>query len=159
MCKPTKSKGSNAAVVSSRVFKGLLCSAVVLAFCVTGLGGGWGSDLPKEIRAIMDKPRYSGATWGLRVVNMKSGAVIYDFNSQEELLTGSVRKLYSVGVTLNELGADHRFKTPVFRRGEVDNNGDLTGDLILVAKGDLRIIRVFMSHLLLGPHSVRVAAG
>ena len=137
MYKPTKSKGSNAAVVSSRVFKGLLCSAVLLAFCATGLGGGWGSDLPKEIRAIMDKPRYSGATWGLRVVNLKSGAVIYDFNSQEELLTGSVRKLYSVGVTLNELGADHRFKTPVFRRGEVDNNGDLTGDLILVAKGDL----------------------
>lgn len=137
MYNPTKFKGNSGAAISPRVLKGLLCAAVLLGFCATGLGGGWGSDVPKEIRAIMEKPRYSGATWGLRVVNLQSGAVIYDLNSQEELLTGSVRKLYSVGVTLNELGADHRFKTPVFRRGEVDSNGDLVGDLILVAKGDL----------------------
>src|SRR5262249_36830452 len=50
---------------------------------------------------------------------------------------GSVRKLYSVGLTLHELGTNYRFKTPVFRNGEVDASGDLKGDLILVAKGDL----------------------
>ncbi|GGA79970.1 D-alanyl-D-alanine carboxypeptidase/D-alanyl-D-alanine-endopeptidase [Edaphobacter acidisoli] len=94
-------------------------------------------DLPSEIQSIMAKPRYSEATWALRVVDVKSGKVIYDLNSQEKLLTGSVRKLYSVAVTLNQLGTDYRFKTPVFRTGEVDGSGDLRGDLVLVAKGDL----------------------
>lgn len=113
----------------------LLLIALVLAVGATSVRG-WGG-LPEQIREIMQKPRYSAATWALRVIDLDSGAVIYDLDSQENLLTGSVRKLYSVGVTLNQLGADHRFKTPVFRRGHVDASGELDGDLILVAKGDL----------------------
>ena len=34
--------------------------------------------------------------------------------------TGSVRKLFSVGVALNRLGPSHRFLTPVYRTGAVD---------------------------------------
>jgi D-alanyl-D-alanine carboxypeptidase/D-alanyl-D-alanine-endopeptidase (penicillin-binding protein 4) len=124
-------------MLSSRAFTCLLFSALLFCFCATSFGGSYCSDLPGAIRAIMEKPRYAEATWALRVADVKTGAVIYDLNSYDNLLTGSVRKLYSVGVTLNELGADHRFKTPVFRHGEIDGSGDLHGDLILVAKGDL----------------------
>jgi len=42
-----------------------------------------------------------------------------------------------VGVSLDELGSDHMFVTPVHRQGEVDGEGVLNGDLILVAEGDL----------------------
>jgi PBP4 family serine-type D-alanyl-D-alanine carboxypeptidase len=96
-----------------------------------------GSPIPPEILAIMQKPRYSHATWALRVADLNSGTVIYNLNSDGLLLTGSVRKLFSVSVAINQLGADHRFKTPVFRRGDVDATGTLNGDLVLVAKGDL----------------------
>ena len=111
----------------------------VFALCATGFSweSGGSKELPKAIRTIMEKPRYSEATWALRVTDVQSGEVIYDLNSRQRLLTGSVRKLYSVSDTLNRLGPDYRFKTPVFRRGEVDGSGDLKGDLILVAKGDL----------------------
>lgn len=95
------------------------------------------SGIPSSILAIMQQPRYSGATWGLRVVDLRSGAVIYDLNSSALMLTGSVRKLFSVGELLNKLGADYRFQTPVFRQGKVDSSGTLNGNLILVAKGDL----------------------
>ncbi len=95
------------------------------------------SRIPPAILAIMKKPQYSHATWGLRVVDLKSGAVIYDLNSSALLLTGSVRKLFSVGMALNKLGAGYRFRTPVFRIGKVDPSGTLTGNLVLVAKGDL----------------------
>lgn len=94
-------------------------------------------EIPKAIRAIMDKPRYSQATWALRVVDLKSGDVVYDLNPQSLLLTGSVRKLYSVSDLLNRIGPHDRFTTPIYRRGLVDGSGDLQGDLILVAKGDL----------------------
>src|ERR1700719_4010560 len=133
----TTSKQNQAGTLSSRAFLCLLFSALLFCFCATGFGGSYCRDLPGAIRAIMEKPRYSGATWALRVVDIKSGDVIYDLNSYDNLLTGSVRKLYSVGVTLNELGGDYRFKTPVFRHGDVDGSGELHGDLILVAKGDL----------------------
>ncbi len=111
----------------------------LFALCATGFSRDSGSckELPKAIRSIMEKPRYSESTWALRVTDVRSGEVIYDLNSRQRLLTGSVRKLYSVSDTLNRLGPDYRFKTPVYRRGEVDGSGDLNGDLILVAKGDL----------------------
>ena len=109
----------------------------LLCLCAAAFSRGHEGRLPGAIRRIMLKPRYSEATWALRAVDAKSGEVVYNFNSQHKLLTGSVRKLYSVGATLNELGADYRFKTPVFRNGNLDASGDLKGDLILVAKGDV----------------------
>jgi PBP4 family serine-type D-alanyl-D-alanine carboxypeptidase len=123
--------------MSSRVFHFLLLPVLLLTASATVRGGDNGCEIPKSIRAIMEKPRYSEAIWALRVVDVKSGAVVYDLHSQEKLLTGSVRKLYSVGETLNQLGSDYRFKTPVYRDGDVDGAGDLKGNLILVAKGDL----------------------
>ena len=122
---------------SFRTLRYFAMTAALAGFCATGLGWSSSGELPKEIRAIMDKPRYSEATWALQVTDLKSGKVIYDLNSDEPLLTGSVRKLYSVGTTLNQLRPGYRFKTPVYRRGEVDASGELKGDLILVAKGDL----------------------
>src|SRR5438477_13173992 len=113
----TTSQRNQAAILSSRAFGCLLFGTLLFCFCATGFGDSYCRELPGAIRAIMEKPRYSGATWALRVVDVKSGAVIYDLNSYDMLLTGSVRKLYSVAVTLNELGADYRFKTPVFRQG------------------------------------------
>src|SRR5260370_29614369 len=92
-----------------------------------------GSQIPAAILDIITKPRYSQATWGLRVVDLDSGQSLCDLRSNLLFYTGSVRKLFSVGLTLNELGADHRFRTPVHRRGELDEHGVLTGDLIVVA--------------------------
>jgi len=114
-----------------------LTSLSLFCLCTAAFSRGHEGRLPGAIRRIMLKPRYSEATWALRAVDVKSGEVIYNVKSQHKLLTGSVRKLYSVGVTLNELGADYRFKTPVFRNGHVDGSGDLKGDLILVVKGDV----------------------
>ncbi|MGH2349840.1 MAG: D-alanyl-D-alanine carboxypeptidase, partial [bacterium] len=92
--------------------------------------------VPAEIRAILSKPAYQTAAWGLRVVDVDTGEVIYDLNPNRLFLIGSVRKLFSVGLLLNAIGPDHTFVTPVHRQGAV-SDGVLTGDLILVASGDL----------------------
>ena len=120
---------SQRAHASGRAVRGLRYAAIVagiFALCATGFSwesGGRG-EIPKAIRTIMEKPRYAEATWALRVVDVHSGNVIYDLNSQQRLLTGSVRKLYSVSDLLNRIGPDYRFKTPVYRRGQVDNSGN-----------------------------------
>ena len=51
-------------------------------------------------------------------------------------IPGSSTKLFSVSATLHELGFGHRFKTPVYAQGKVEND-KLNGDLVLVASGDL----------------------
>jgi D-alanyl-D-alanine carboxypeptidase len=93
--------------------------------------------IPDEIQHIMNSPLYAGAIWGLRVVDLDTGELIYDMNPNTLFLIASTRKNFTIGEALNDLGADFRFKTPVHRLGEVDENGVLNGDLILVASGDL----------------------
>jgi PBP4 family serine-type D-alanyl-D-alanine carboxypeptidase len=95
--------------------------------------------LPGAITAIMQKPRYTGATWNFLAVDAATGETLYALRPDEMALTGSVRKLFSVGLALQQLGADHRFTTPVYRQGAVDAEGALRGDLILVAAGDLTL--------------------
>jgi D-alanyl-D-alanine carboxypeptidase/D-alanyl-D-alanine-endopeptidase (penicillin-binding protein 4) len=92
--------------------------------------------IPADIQQIFDKPRYASATWGLRVVDLDSGEVIYDLEPNHQFLIGSVRKLFSVGELLNQVGPDYQSQTSVYARGQIAN-GVLAGDLILVASGDL----------------------
>ena len=70
---------------------------------------------------------------------MANGKTIYAKDPDRLAFTGSVRKLFSVGVALNSLGAAHRFHTPVFRQGAVDSSGKLAGNLVLVGAGDLTL--------------------
>lgn len=95
--------------------------------------------IPDEILTIMNKPIYEGAVWSLRVIDLDTGELIYNLKPNLVLLTGSLRKSFSSGLSLNELGADHKFKTPVYRQGNVDGEGVLQGNLILVADGDLTL--------------------
>jgi D-alanyl-D-alanine carboxypeptidase/D-alanyl-D-alanine-endopeptidase (penicillin-binding protein 4) len=93
--------------------------------------------LRAEIEAVINGPDYKHAHWGILVADIESGKTLYEFNADKLFTPASTTKLYSVATALDALGADYRFETPVVRRGDVDAKGVLTGDLILVASGDL----------------------
>lgn len=102
-----------------------------------GTGAVESSALPAGIKSVMEKPRYERASWNLLVADLHTGKPVYELNPGRLAFTGSVRKLFSVGLALNALGANHRFTTPVYRRGTLGPGGVLKGDLILVGAGDL----------------------
>ena len=123
----------------------LTLAAAVLVSCGGGGGGGYtpaaggtvAEPIPAEIQKIFDKPVYKDATWALRVIDIESGAVLHDLNPARPMLIASVRKLFSTSLALEALGPEQTLRTPVHRRGTVDAGGVLTGDLIVVASGDL----------------------
>jgi len=102
-----------------------------------GCSSGGGSNIPADIRAIFNKPFYSGAIWGLRVVDLETGEVLINLRPDYPFFIGSVRKVFSVGELLNEIGPDHLFITPIYKEGVVDGSGVLDGNLYLVASGDI----------------------
>ena len=118
-----------------------LLTALLLLTSVFGLYGGCssggGSNIPADIRAIFNEPLYNGAIWGLRVVDLDTGKVLINLKPDYPFFIGSVRKVFSVGELLNQIGADHLFVTPIYKDGEVDGSGVLDGNLILVASGDM----------------------
>jgi D-alanyl-D-alanine carboxypeptidase/D-alanyl-D-alanine-endopeptidase (penicillin-binding protein 4) len=94
--------------------------------------------LAAKIDAILDGPDYKHSRWGLLVVDNDSGRTVYERNADMLFAPASVTKLYTCAAALCALGADHRFETPVYRRGDV-TAGRLHGDLILVGQGDLTL--------------------
>jgi len=94
------------------------------------------ADLAGEIKAVIDSPSYKGARWGILVVDTKTGQTVYARNADTFFAPASVTKLFSCAAALVALGPDHKFETPVYALGKV-KDGNLTGDLVLVASGDL----------------------
>ena len=92
--------------------------------------------LAKRIDELTSQPRFQHAHWGILFVDLKTGEKIYQHNADKLFAPASTTKLYSVATALDALGADYRFETPLKHTGTRDN-GSITGDLILVASGDL----------------------
>jgi D-alanyl-D-alanine carboxypeptidase/D-alanyl-D-alanine-endopeptidase (penicillin-binding protein 4) len=97
-----------------------------------------GKDLPTKIEEIINGRDYKQATWGILIVDSKTGTTLYSLNSDKLFKPASVTKLYSTAAALDLMGANHKFETPVYRRGEIVKDA-LEGDLILVAQGDLTL--------------------
>src|SRR6476659_8102355 len=97
-------------------------------------------DLADKIKDVITGPTYKSARWGILVVDAGTGKTVYEHNPDQLFAPASVTKLYSCAASLIELGADHRFETPVYQRGKFDNEkGKLFGDLILRASGDFSL--------------------
>lgn len=67
--------------------------------------------------------------------DLDAKTVLASVNGDRLFIPGSTTKLLTMGTALEVLGADHRFRTRVYRTGPV-RDGVLTGDLVLVASGD-----------------------
>ncbi|HEX8199356.1 MAG TPA: D-alanyl-D-alanine carboxypeptidase, partial [Isosphaeraceae bacterium] len=105
--------------------------AVVIAAAARGDEG-----LEARVAEVLDAPGYREAHWGVLVVDGRDGRTVYERDADRLYQPASVTKLFSTAAALAELGVEWRFRTPVRRRGEVEPDGTLRGDLILVAQGD-----------------------
>jgi D-alanyl-D-alanine carboxypeptidase/D-alanyl-D-alanine-endopeptidase (penicillin-binding protein 4) len=87
----------------------------------------------------MKSPGFEAGHWGMIVVDRKTGETVFEKNADQLFAPASVTKLFSTSAALAALGPDHRFQTPLVRRGEIDDKGVLQGDLVLLASGDLAL--------------------
>src|SRR5260221_863998 len=94
--------------------------------------------LAARIEAVTRGPDYKQAHWGVLIVDAETGKPVYEQDADRMFPRASTTKLYTTAAALAAFGPDYRFETPVYRRGEV-KDGRLSGDLILVASGDLTL--------------------
>lgn len=94
----------------------------------------------KRIQQVMDRPEFTHATWGLEFYDLQSQKTIYAVNRERLFVPGSTTKLVTTGTAFAALGADHRFRTRVYRTGPV-RDGIVQGDLLFIASGDPNLTR------------------
>jgi D-alanyl-D-alanine carboxypeptidase/D-alanyl-D-alanine-endopeptidase (penicillin-binding protein 4) len=96
-----------------------------------------GGELSPKVTKIMDSSIYRYGEWGLLEVDPSDGHTVHALGPTDRMyIPGSSTKLFTVSAALDDLGFDHHSKTPVYAQGGV-KNGTLSGNLVLVASGDL----------------------
>src|ERR1043165_6137842 len=81
--------------------------------------------LAQRVQAIMDRPEFKHALFGIEFYSLDKGKVLYGINADKLFTPGSTTKLLTEGAALSLLGADYRFHTRVYMRGPVEADGTL----------------------------------
>jgi D-alanyl-D-alanine carboxypeptidase/D-alanyl-D-alanine-endopeptidase (penicillin-binding protein 4) len=94
------------------------------------------SALAERIQAVMSRPEFAHSNFGIEFFDVETGQVLYALNADKMFVPASTTKLLTEGAVLAKLGRDFRFHTFVYRTGEIDKQGALKGDVVLVSSGD-----------------------
>jgi D-alanyl-D-alanine carboxypeptidase/D-alanyl-D-alanine-endopeptidase (penicillin-binding protein 4) len=93
------------------------------------------AELQQQLSAHLTQHKFDAALWGVKVVLLDSGKVIFEENPQKLFSPASNSKLYTVALALDRLGADYRIKTSLYAAAK-PSAGVLQGDLVVFGRGD-----------------------
>ena len=94
------------------------------------------ASLNARIAAILSQPDLARGFWGIDIVSVSTGKVLYARNADKLFTPASNTKLFTTAAALALIGPDYTFHTTVETSGTLDKHGRLTGDLVLVGRGD-----------------------
>jgi D-alanyl-D-alanine carboxypeptidase/D-alanyl-D-alanine-endopeptidase (penicillin-binding protein 4) len=92
-------------------------------------------ELARKIDREIDTGEYASARWGIFVVSMRDGRVLYSRNADKPITPASNMKIYTTAIALDTLGADYRWRTSVYSSAPPDQSGTINGDLVLYGRG------------------------
>lgn len=94
------------------------------------------TSLKKQIETILKQPDLSRGFWGIEIASLDSGKVLYSANGDKLFTPASNTKLFTTAAALALIGPEYKFRTTLETNGSLDKYGRLTGDLVLVGRGD-----------------------
>ena len=78
----------------------------------------------------------SKGDWGLLIVDAETGETLFERNADGYFVPASNMKLFTTALALAKLGPDYKFHTTLETRGTISPDGRLSGDVVLVGRGD-----------------------
>jgi D-alanyl-D-alanine carboxypeptidase/D-alanyl-D-alanine-endopeptidase (penicillin-binding protein 4) len=93
--------------------------------------------LRERIEAVLESsPAAQRAFWGIQLVDLDSGATLFQSNPNRLFVPASNTKLFTTALALMRLGPDYRFHTSIRAAAAPDTSGRIAGELRLVGGGD-----------------------
>jgi serine-type D-Ala-D-Ala carboxypeptidase/endopeptidase (penicillin-binding protein 4) len=93
------------------------------------------TDLTSYIDSQIDDSDSAFARWGVCVISLNDGQILYSRNADKLFTPASNMKIYTTGVALDLLGADYHWRTSVYANSQPDATGAVNGDLVLYGRG------------------------
>lgn len=92
-------------------------------------------ELGHNIDRAIDGSEFAAARWGVYVVSLRDGRVLYARNADKGFTPASNMKVYTTAAALDLLGADYRWRTSVYANVAPDASGAIAGDVTLYGRG------------------------
>jgi serine-type D-Ala-D-Ala carboxypeptidase/endopeptidase (penicillin-binding protein 4) len=92
--------------------------------------------LASRINSILSEPDLARGFWGIEVASLDTGQVLYSQNADKLFIPASNTKLFTTAAAMALIGANYKVRTTVETSGKLDQHGRLTGNLVLVGRGD-----------------------
>jgi serine-type D-Ala-D-Ala carboxypeptidase/endopeptidase (penicillin-binding protein 4) len=92
-------------------------------------------ELGERIDKAIDESEFANARWGVYVISLTDGSLVYQRNGDRLFTPASNMKIYTTSIALDLLGADYQWRTSVYSNAPPDANGRIQGDLILYGRG------------------------
>jgi D-alanyl-D-alanine carboxypeptidase/D-alanyl-D-alanine-endopeptidase (penicillin-binding protein 4) len=89
-----------------------------------------------KVTATLSGARDQKAFWGILVVDRDSGKTLYELNADHFFAPASNAKMFVTSFALAALGPDYKFRTTLESQSPISSTGELSGDLLLVGRGD-----------------------
>ncbi|HUQ50122.1 MAG TPA: D-alanyl-D-alanine carboxypeptidase/D-alanyl-D-alanine-endopeptidase [Terriglobales bacterium] len=97
------------------------------------------SSVAKKITQLLAEPNVARGHWGIHVVSLTTGKTLFELNPDKLFTPASNTKMFTTASAFAVLGPEYRTRTTVETAGSLDARGRLTGDLVLVGRGDPNI--------------------
>jgi D-alanyl-D-alanine carboxypeptidase/D-alanyl-D-alanine-endopeptidase (penicillin-binding protein 4) len=102
-----------------------------------------GSALDRKIDKILSTSDAQRGSWGIQVVELRSGKLLYQRDADHLFIPASNMKMFTTAAALEKLGPDYIFHTTVESDAAPDAQGRV-GDVYLVGRGDPNLgVRTF----------------
>src|SRR5947207_8199641 len=122
-----------------RLLTSLVCATLACVFLAQDVAAASHKphiSLKKQIETILAQPDLARGFWGIEIASATTGKVLYSLNSSKLFTPASNTKLFTTAAALALIGPDYKFRTTVETNGSLDKYGRLTGDVILIGRGD-----------------------
>lgn len=93
------------------------------------------AELARRIDAVVERPPFHRAHWGIAVWDPATGAALYRRNADRHFVPASNLKLVVAATAAHVLDPEYRYRTTVHGTGPL-RDGTLHGDLVLYGRGD-----------------------
>src|ERR1700722_390574 len=90
----------------------------------------------ERAEALLDAAPSSKGDWGLLIVDAQTGETLFEKRADGYFVPASNMKLFTTAFALAKLGPDYKFHTTLETRGTISPSGTLSGDIVLVGRGD-----------------------
>jgi len=118
-----------------------ICNCILLLFLAASPVSAQHSNdtlasLQAQLDAHLNESRFAQAQWGVQVVSLDSGKILFQHNADKLMKPASNTKLYTTALALDRLGPEYRVKTSFYAAAKTGSDGVIHGDLIVYGRGD-----------------------